>query len=729
MIRQAVPRTRSAATPRFDPPAGKRQIVASAGWCDVRVFYWTEDAVNGAAPDVAREAMRYAVASIQTMDRLGFERPQLIGNNLVVNLHRFDRDFIGSAPTFYDGIYTGFEIELSLRADALKHTILHEYVHIVQLHYVNSRPQYSLRCESGPGPMTKSSVMEGGARALEEVLGTGAMRYIQDAGSWLVPGGTSLFSHCEGTRRQRVFERYSSGLFWKYVGEQHGNPFAARAADPAAGLALTQRALLEAVRRHGAGSLGEPGVAHIRYARSCMHGHGHFDRFLHLDDDKTMLVSSETTWGNFLVALAINGRAGLDTRFRFEDEARWPQHFRRGQGIRPEFDLDYLGLPEDALVPTAAIRRRGGAFGRVDPDWNAYGAFGPSMVDEERHRRWLQLLPHRLQDDQAVPAQEGRRPIDPVMLAPYSMKLFRVRVVQARPTIRAPTGSYGREPSPLLRVRFRVEDGLNDALVQIVTLGENGLLADLYRHDGAPPPTGAGTRALDRTFRCRGASEILILVCSREHAGNFRLALTRPVEAAMLHVTNWGARPGRDLTDDGGRHARRWRSPDIRVPTKDGMDEVHVRVRNRGNQVADVTAVHCWRIPNGMTNLRAPRPEDRLPPIAPRIEDFANRITPDDECRWLFESTPLHPGPLEQMNWPARNEPGGSCHLPQYDENEQLRHDFWEDERALKFAVPGGMSGNDLIVFQIEASNDPNGTAVALHSYRGDARLPPEWVV
>lgn len=89
--------------------------------------------------------------------------------------------------------------------------------------------------------------------------------------------------------------------------------------------------------------------------------------------------------------------------------------------------------------------------------------------------------------------------------------------------------------------------------------GYSGALVDLVRF-----VPGHDCEA-DRVVNCAAASKILVLVSSREYAGDFRLGLSRVTGRALLFATNWNCIRGRHRTVDPGATAWTWRSPDFSV--------------------------------------------------------------------------------------------------------------------------------------------------------------------
>ena len=285
-------------------------------------------------------------------------------------------------------------------------------------------------------------------------------------------------------------------------------------------------------------------VADLRRARARMSGPGHFDRFWYMDD---ALVCGETTWGNFLVALVLNGKAGADSRFRFADAPRF-----RGPGEGRQ------------AIPATRTHRFG--------DLPARDVLSPprEAADDEPMLRSYTMHAHRVLVSAAQSAlvrpEKGGENLDsgqPLRLVPT-------------------TGG-------LLRVRCRPARRLGDMLVQVVFLDRAGRLADLYRHDGA------AMGALDRTFSCHGMSEAVVIVASREQGGDYVLSLTQADHAPLLYGGSMNALPGRHLTVDPAVRRFDWLSPNLRAEGSDAVAFVAAAVVNRGTKTAEGVSIQCHR--------------------------------------------------------------------------------------------------------------------------------------
>jgi hypothetical protein len=117
---------------------------------------------------------------------------------------------------------------------------------------------------------------------------------------------------------------YSAGLFWKFVSEQHGSLPKQQNVTPGFDAYLH---VLNAMGDHG-GAVPRPySIDDLRAARAVMDGPGTFDRFLRIEGaGKHELISTETTWGNFLAANLLHQASDemSDRRFQYSEETSDP---------------------------------------------------------------------------------------------------------------------------------------------------------------------------------------------------------------------------------------------------------------------------------------------------------------------------------------------------------------------------------------------------------------------
>jgi hypothetical protein len=539
-------------------------------------------------------------------------------------------------------------------------------------------------------------ILEGGARFAEDIIQDGFDRYADDALGLFNRPGTSLADRRDHTEGE-VGAGYASGLFWKYAGEQlgqdideRGNGIDVLRAVLEEGSDETRAALLSAeakavgpyhvsVMRRAIAGLGGTFVAQSEAVPSTTQGIA-FDWLAHDQAAATrprpsqsnelgrVVFSDETLFGNFAVALALNGRAARDSRFRFRD-ARNPSNRLENVTLRipPQRMLRLSTIPEDPSGTT---------------DLGATWARAP-LLD----RMVLQLLGSR-------PRRDGLE-----TLPPYSVIAFEVRVdigrVAPPPRVSgsnsaprdqsaAPkedeeedsilggaTGNASRNPQ-MLRIRLsprphaqRRANALQDALIQVLLLDEHDQLMDIIRHDCQPVGQNAWDagrteglsgamgegRAMDLTIDTSRAGRILILVCAREQAGDFSLRLSRVRDRPLIVSTPWNAREFTQYSADPNLFARTWRSPSIGI----AGDSLYVEVRNMGDVMArDVTASFWYRIipprrtggdvsvpgmqGTGWTSIGTSRAKD-IPPVSllRNTAVLLDRTSTHPDSRWQLQ--------------------------------------------------------------------------------------------
>ncbi|MEI6160606.1 MAG: hypothetical protein WCP77_12275, partial [Roseococcus sp.] len=533
------------------------------------------------------EAAEAALLSLRRFGdrRLGLRRPRLPDNHILLIEMKNLGNYRGVAYSRNspDKPFT-IAINKNLRGDYLRETIAHEIFHLIQYAY-NETPTSSDGFTRSASAIFTPMVREGGARVAEVIIHPNAQRYEADAHDWFLQGGTSLARYRIGRRRRFAGTSYGAGLFWKYVAEQH-------ASRPPAGVNReiaawwreieTQRHLLEATAR--APSREGILIDVLREARRRMSGLGEFDQFLYVQGDRNFPAFAETTWGNFQVAVLLNGTAGADSRFRFEDAAGWRGVTAHRQVVPDRQKVAFESLPSERPEDAEP-------FTSVDPQ---RGVFGPHNLLEGRVDAAIINAEIRLADalhpsaDHPLPESGVQAMIPARMLDPFSMMVFQVTMP-------------GPLQTRLLRVEWEPGEGLDDAMVQVVSLDRAAELQDLFRHDGE------GRVPLNRTFAFRGVSEVLIVVASRVTAGNFQLTLRRADDAPILSAGDWNAVNSRHLTRDPAVFGVSWQSPDVAFDTSTnpvtlpGVGEItppgsiYFLVRNRGVVRADGLQVSARR--------------------------------------------------------------------------------------------------------------------------------------
>ena len=186
-------------------------------------------------------------------------------------------------------------------------------------HEMFHRVQYAYNPTTDADIGLYSAFREGGARLSEECVLGSDRRYVQDG--YLDMPARPLVPSADGAIEPHS---YSAGLFWKYLCEQHGRMKAGEGVS--AGFDAYVVAL-ETMRGVGGTGAAPYQVAGLRLARSRMEGAGTFDRFPRLyGPGGREVVSTETTWGNFLAANWLHGIASdlSDPRFKYQEETPDP---------------------------------------------------------------------------------------------------------------------------------------------------------------------------------------------------------------------------------------------------------------------------------------------------------------------------------------------------------------------------------------------------------------------
>ena len=222
-----------------------------------------------------------------------------------------------------------FHMELNLSNSDAQNlgTVPHELFHLVQFRY-----------NAGAGPATgiRGSIMEGGARLLEESINETPNRYVESAvdpdlsGTAVPRKGILNFPEetLLDTGGTQSLLRYAAGLLWKYIAEHHSTATSA-ADEPAIGV-NSYRAIIERMTT----ALDDFTISAVRNGRAALPWYGTFDQFSYYDAAATELSSHETTWGNFLLAnyfhgLWAPGASGFDPRFDYLEDNDPPGNVAR----------------------------------------------------------------------------------------------------------------------------------------------------------------------------------------------------------------------------------------------------------------------------------------------------------------------------------------------------------------------------------------------------------------
>lgn len=477
-------------------------------------------------------------------------------------------------------------VERSLHKDQLYLTVGHEMFHRFQYRYNSSRlnssvnPDILATCnetELAEHDIAYSLIREGGARFAEDLLLDHSDRYITTGRQWFYLPRLSLVRWEEADGRVDD-AGYQASLFWKYVAEQNG-AWVPGGPDGARRGADVQKAVLEATRETGpAGTQGCSPLTLSRMAEAwrTMSGIGAFDAIAYLDATRREVVCQDTSWGNFVVALVLNGTAGPDNRFGFAESRFW-----RGvdpalrQQPRPAFSR-YSSAPVSATA-----RYEPGHVFEYDDLPPLGGAAGAEIeVTSVPSPIWGLL---DTPADSATPQDPGAAGADPrpASLPPYSVVHYAMRM---------PVDGRTR----LVRIRFKPLRGLGDALVQFVLLDRGGALVDLIRHDHAAHPDGEARYVL----AFREEATLVAIIASRRQPGDFTLGLSRAEDQPVVMAASWNAQSSRYMTDDPAKAIWTWQSPDIAVtPVPAPSQHSHflaLSLRNRGRKTAEGVSVSFY---------------------------------------------------------------------------------------------------------------------------------------
>lgn len=197
-------------------------------------------------------------------------------------------------------------------------TVPHELFHLVQYRY---------NAGSGPVNGIRGSVMEGGARLLEESVNETPNRYVESAAdgdlSTAPVPRKGLFNFPEETlldiSGSQSLLRYAAGLLWKYIAEHHSN-LTGSSNEPAIGVDA-YRKIIERMTT----AVDNFTVSAVRNGRAQLPWYGTFDQFSYYDAGGTELNSHETTWGNFLISNYFHRlwnptSTGFDARFDYMED-------------------------------------------------------------------------------------------------------------------------------------------------------------------------------------------------------------------------------------------------------------------------------------------------------------------------------------------------------------------------------------------------------------------------
>lgn len=297
----------------------------------------------GRMADLAHPAHVQAVAlmathSIEVFRGLGFRVP----GSLTIHLCTFGAEtgatYRGGTEVWLDHVWVSTRLD---GADALL-TVAHELFHRVQYLYnpttAKTSPLYA-------------ALREGGARLAEDWVLDSGDRYLKDGIEFLGDPGRPLMHHA-APGGEIAPHSYAAALFWRWLCEQHGE--IPRGSDFGHDV---MRTILERMSDASGYILQD-----LREARGLVAGSGHLDRFEHLSLADGEVLSTETDWGNFLVANWMHGTANPTPDLRFdyvEDDEGGGRFSRKRPFVWPGETLraDALAAkPYLFTIPPGAVR-------------------------------------------------------------------------------------------------------------------------------------------------------------------------------------------------------------------------------------------------------------------------------------------------------------------------------------------------------------------------------------
>lgn len=297
----------------------------------------------GRLADPAHPAHVQAVAlmtahSLEVYRRHGFKVPQRMTIRLCTHGAESGANYRGGTEVWLDHVWVSTRLD---GTDALL-TVAHEVFHRVQYLYnpttAKTSPLYA-------------ALREGGARLAEDWVLDSGDRYLKDGAEFLGDPGRPLMHH-SAPGGEIPPHSYAAALFWRWMCEQHGE--VPRAPD---GGHEVMRTILERMKEPSGYILQD-----LREARGVVYGQGHLDRFEHLDVTNRETLSTETDWGNFLVAnwLHGTGRPVADRRFDYvEDDADGGRFAKTRPFVWPDETIKAQRLaakPYVFTIPKGAVR-------------------------------------------------------------------------------------------------------------------------------------------------------------------------------------------------------------------------------------------------------------------------------------------------------------------------------------------------------------------------------------
>jgi hypothetical protein len=249
---------------------------------------------DAAHPEHVQAIALMGAHALAVFARLGFRTPP----RLVIRLCSFGGEsgsgFRGGTEVWLDHLWVSTALA---GADALL-TVAHEAFH---------RVQYLYNATTARTSPLYAALREGGARLAEDWVLDSGDRYLKDGIELLDDPGRPLLHHL-APGGEIAPHSYAAALFWRWMCEQHGE--IPRHSD-------LGHEVMRTILEHmvdGSGYI----LQDLREARGRVVGEGHLDRFQHLDVAGGETLSTETDWGNFLVANWVQGIAGRRADQRFD---------------------------------------------------------------------------------------------------------------------------------------------------------------------------------------------------------------------------------------------------------------------------------------------------------------------------------------------------------------------------------------------------------------------------
>lgn len=394
-------------------------------------------------------------------------------------------------------------------------TVPHELFHRVQYEYNRTSNRSGLY----------GVMREGGARFIEDSFNDDYNRYVFESRKIFLEPAFSLLTPPESCSTPI---NYAAALFWKYLAEQVTQDTSCNR-EPDIGVD-SYRQVLEAT----AGGPTQPyDVVHLRAACLGMTRPASFDEFRYLDGARTELESSETVWGNYLIA-----------------------NYVHSTDLSPFGERRFQYLEDHELVTWPLIQ------------WD----------DDEKpiDVRRLTKLGVSIKPYNNLQINRGSS-ISRTIIGhlPFAATYYRI----------TPGTSSGPRA---LRVSLSGFGGLNDPLVQILSFGPDGILSDISRSDRV---------SYARTINLSGLSGVVVIVASRAAGGDYTLKLEEVEGGADPMITRWNSGALTEYEIDPRNDAWNFKSPDLTIQDNDGLpadrgvvfavdNKLHLRLHNRGNSRA-----------------------------------------------------------------------------------------------------------------------------------------------